>query len=367
MLDKQTIRIHLNEEYTISVGENPDAEFKKLAASLESEKALFFIDENVALLQSDFITFLKSLFPEPHEYIIPAGEGSKSVQQWFGLVDFALHSGIDRNTPVFAVGGGVTGDLAGFAASVIMRGLPLIHVPTTLLAIVDSSIGGKTGINHSTGKNLIGTFYQPKAVIAPVACLETLPDHEFICGFGEILKYGAIADPDILDILNGKHIPELKGNSSLMSTLIQRSIKVKANVVMKDTRESSLRMILNYGHTFAHAIEKICGYGTISHGQAVYAGMIAAGMLSTKLGSDFNHNLIEQHYVGMEMHRVSLGIKGHELVDAMQTDKKRQSGELRFVVLKKYGRPYVETVDNTELIAEVWDEAVQRMDELGNN
>ncbi len=367
MLDRQTIRLQNNEEYTVFVGEHTEPEFRKLAASAESRKALFFVDENVYRLQADLVNFLKSLFNEPYEYIIPAGEPSKSLQQWYSLVDFALNCGVTRNTPVFAIGGGVTGDLSGYAASSIMRGLPLVHVPTTLLATVDSAIGGKTGINHTSGKNLIGSFYQPRAVVAPLRCLDTLPDEEFVCGFGEVLKYGAIADPDILNILKGKDLLSLRENTSLLGTLIQRSIKVKADVVMKDTRESSLRMILNYGHTFAHALEKICGYGTISHGQAVYMGMIAAGILSTELGADISASLIEQHHRAMGMEQAPLHISGRELTAAMQSDKKKQSDTLRFVVLKKYGRPYIESVKDTVMIEKTWDQATARIKELNES
>ncbi|MCH8556301.1 MAG: 3-dehydroquinate synthase [Balneolia bacterium] len=364
MLDKQQVRTQQSDEYIIAVGEDPSSEIQKVVAVYPGPKAFFFVDSNVMKLQAKLVDQITALYEEPLVYKVPAGEASKSVEQWSEMVSFCLSHHPHRNVPVFAIGGGVTGDLAGFVASTVLRGLPLIHIPTTLLAIVDSSIGGKTGINHEAGKNLVGSFYQPKAVIAPLKALQTLSDQEFICGFGEILKYGAIADPDILTILSTKDLSELRENVSLLGSIVQRSIKVKTDVVIRDTQESNLRMILNYGHTFAHAIEKQMGYGKISHGQAVYIGMIAAGILSKELGATIKEELIEQHFGSMMISDIEIDITPDQLLNAMQSDKKRSSTGLRFVVLKQYGRPYVEQIDDTALIEQVWSSTLTRIEEL---
>lgn len=364
MLDKQHVRTQITDEYTITVGEDPASEIHKVAAMYPGPKAFFFVDSNVMKLQTELVNQIAEIYEEPLVYVVPAGEASKSVEHWSEMVSFCLSHHPHRNVPIFAIGGGVTGDLAGFVASTVLRGLPLIHIPTTLLAIVDSSIGGKTGINHKTGKNLVGSFYQPKAVIAPLRALHTLSNQEFICGFGEILKYGAIADPDILTILSTKNLYELRENLSLLGSIVQRSIKVKTDVVIRDTQESNLRMILNYGHTFAHAIEKQMGYGKISHGQAVYIGMIAAGILSKELGAIIKEELIEQHFVSMMVSDIDIDISPTQLLSAMQSDKKRSSSGLRFVVLKQYGRPYIKQIEDTSLIEQIWLSTLRRIDEL---
>jgi 3-dehydroquinate synthase len=364
MLDKQQIRLHNSEEYTITVSDYPITEISRILDVLQAKKIILAVDSNVNDKQPALIKELTNMSEDASLYRVPAGESSKSITEWKNLADFCLSRNPDRKTALIAVGGGVTGDLAGFAASTVLRGLPLIHVPTTLLAVVDSSIGGKTGINHESGKNLVGTFYQPRAVVAPLSVFETLSDREFLCGFGEILKYGAIADTDILTILSGRNLLELRGHTELLKSIIQRSIKVKADVVIRDTLESNLRMILNYGHTFAHAIEKVTGYGKISHGEAVYMGMIAAGLLSDELGASLDHSLLEQHAASMLGSEPLPSVSGDELVDAMKSDKKKTGSTLRFVVLKQYGRPYTEEISDTQLVKKVWETARQRITDI---
>lgn len=370
MTDKQHIRLSLNEEYSIAVGSQDDinADLKKLAAGFKSAQACIAIDANVARLQPALLCYVQQLFEQAHIYEVPAGEASKSMGYYSEMLDYFLTCGIDRQTPLFALGGGVTGDLSGFVAASLLRGVPLVHVPTTLLAMVDSSIGGKTGINASTGKNLIGSFYQPAAVLAPLDALSTLPDDEFLCGFGEVLKYGAIADIDILNILKGRRLLDLRQNPALLSNIIQRSIKVKAGIVARDTKEASTRMFLNYGHTFAHAIERILGYGSVSHGQAVYFGILAANRLSRRFGADLEEELLEQHYKHMQIPSKILHISPDELVEAMHSDKKRLDSKLRFVLLKQYGRPYIKTVDEAKLssVKESWQQTVDHAKQLAS-
>ena len=362
MTDKQNIRLSRNEEYTITVGEekNIKHEIAKAAAGFDSSQACIAVDANVARLQPDLVACIEAEFERVHVYEVPSGEMSKSMKYFIEMTDRFLNDGIDRQTPLFAVGGGVTGDLAGFVAASVLRGIPLVHLPTTLLAMVDSAIGGKTGINHSSGKNLIGSFYQPAAVLASLKTLETLPDEEFLCGFGEIFKYGAIADIDILNILKNRNLLDLRNNKPLLANIIQRSIKVKAGIVAQDTREASLRMVLNYGHTFAHAIERILGYGKVSHGQAVYMGMLAANKLSRRYGASLDDEMIQHHYINMQIPSFIADIPADTLVEAMCSDKKRKADELRFILLKRYGKPFVQAIPGAEMTAvkDSWKEAV---------
>ncbi|AXJ00959.1 3-dehydroquinate synthase [Cyclonatronum proteinivorum] len=353
----QTISIQEDLQYKVITGDAPWEPLREVLASINTRQAVFLVDENVFRLQDGFIAWLSSLVERPVLARIPAGESSKSTENWISLVNFCLEQGIDRQTPVVAVGGGVTGDLAGFVAASVLRGLPLIHIPTTILAMVDSSVGGKTGINHETGKNLIGAFYQPRAVVSFLSVLETLPDEEFISGFAEVLKYGAIQDTGILTLLDGRDILQLRKDIPLLKEIIDRCIKVKARVVTEDSKESGLRMILNYGHTFGHAIEKVAGYGRISHGQAVFAGMMAAAVMARKLGATINTDLIAQHTASFIKPGLLDGLDIEALNHAMRSDKKVSSATVRFILLHEYGKPYLHPVEDSGFISEVWTES----------
>lgn len=355
----QQISIRENLDYNIITGDEPWEDIGKIIASINTDQAVFLVDDNVFRLQDAFVARLQSLVKRPMLARIPAGEQSKSVEVWSSLVDFCLEQGVDRQTSLVAVGGGVTGDLAGFVAASVLRGLPLIHVPTTILAMVDSSIGGKTGVNHSVGKNLIGAFYQPRAVVSFLSVLETLPDAEFISGFAEVLKYGAIEDTEILQLLNKRSILSLRKDLPLLKEIVQRCIKVKARVVSEDTKESGLRMILNYGHTFGHAIEKVAGYGRISHGQAVFAGMVAASVMARRLGADLDPILINQHAPAFISPGLFDGLSIPDLNKAMQSDKKVSRTKVRFILLNEYGKPYLHPVEDSALITSVWQECFE--------
>lgn len=368
MLSKQTIRTSISDTYNVVTGCGIIPEMKTFVQNNGYNRACIVVDGNVLDKQPGFIKELQSLFSETWLYKLEPGEQSKSLQKWTEIIDFCLSCGIDRQVPLLAAGGGVTGDLAGFAASTVLRGIPLIHIPTTLLAMVDSAIGGKTGVNHESGKNLIGTFYQPKAVFSDLNVLETLPDEEFICGFGEILKYGAIADPVILDVLKTKNLLDFRENISQLEGIIQRCIKIKADIVSRDTRESAGRAFLNYGHTFAHAIEKKLGYGTISHGQAVYIGMIAAGILSVSMGGNLNRELLLKHAASMKVSASVLNnLTAEELIDGMKQDKKRQAGSQQFVLLQQYGRAYLHKMENMEQVSQAWSETLKLLNDLQVN
>jgi 3-dehydroquinate synthase len=273
--------------------------------------------------------------------VVPAGEASKSQAELSRLYDALYDIAADRQTAVVAVGGGVIGDLAGFAAATYNRGLPLLMVPTSLLAMVDSSVGGKTGINHPRGKNLIGAFHQPAGVWIDTAYLDTLPDREFRSGLAEVVKYGVILDAEFFAYLElhypgiGLRVPEQ------LAQIITRSCQLKAQVVEQDEYETTgLRAVLNYGHTFAHAFETVGGYGAWLHGEAVAAGMVCASKLAEKLGmigEDVTHRQVRLlKEFGLPRWPQSERPTG-DLVAVMKRDKKAAAGKLRFILPTRLG------------------------------
>src|SRR5262245_55900974 len=271
---------------------------------------------------------------------VPAGEASKSQAELSRLYDALYELAADRNTAVVAVGGGVVGDLAGFAAATYNRGLPLVMVPTTLLAMVDSSVGGKTGINHSRGKNLIGAFHQPVGVWIDTAYLETLPEREFKSGLAEVVKYGVILDAAFFAWLEANVAAVLTRKPEALLHIVSRSCRLKADVVEKDEREETgLRVVLNYGHTFAHAFETIGGYGAWLHGEAVAAGMICASRLAERRGlvtADFTERQVRL------LRRFGLPVTPEPwppdgLLATMASDKKALGGRMRFILPRRMG------------------------------
>jgi 3-dehydroquinate synthase len=271
---------------------------------------------------------------------LPDGEQFKDWATLNRVFDALLHAGCGRQTTIYALGGGVVGDLAGFAAACFMRGVPFVQVPTTLLAQVDSSVGGKTAINHPSGKNMIGAFYQPLRVLCDLDMLATLPARELASGLAEVIKYGPIADWSFLEWTDANLAKLLGRDGDALAFAIQRSCEIKASVVGQDERESSLRAILNFGHTFGHAIEAGLGYGTWLHGEAVGCGMVMAADLSLRLG------LVEPDIVARLrslVARCGLPVKGPKLdperyMQLMRLDKKAEGGEMRFVLLDGRGQ-----------------------------
>ncbi|MHB8882233.1 MAG: 3-dehydroquinate synthase [Thermodesulfovibrionales bacterium] len=274
------------------------------------------------------------------EVIIPDGEQYKSLTSAETIYGELLRAKLDRRSCLIALGGGVIGDLTGYAASTYMRGIDFIQVPTTLLAQVDSSVGGKTGVNHSLGKNMIGTFWQPRLVWIDIKTLKTLPPKEFCSGLAEVIKYGVIWDREFFDMLEASREKILALDEATLIEVIRRSCEIKAEVVSKDERESGLRAILNYGHTVGHAVETLTGYTRYLHGEAVAIGMHAAARLSNVLGLMDEKQvlrikaLIEACGLPAE---VPAGIRDEDLLAAMQLDKKTVSGALRFVLPEKIG------------------------------
>lgn len=350
--------------YTVLVGSDIfEDQIKEVADSFNGDNLFVLVDENVEKHHSDLIN--KSFEETGKNFFlmtVPEGEKSKSVSFWNTCVEFLLENGVRRNTPVFVIGGGVTGDVGGFAAASALRGVPLIHVPTTVLAMVDSSIGGKTGVNHSTGKNLIGAFYQPYKVIADISFLNTLPRDEWTNGLSEILKYGAIEQVDILDqaeIFLQHKIEEISKDKLI--DLITDCIQIKADIVEKDEFEGNIRAYLNFGHTFAHALEKECGYQSISHGEAVYLGMLAAIELSNHFGAKLNPDKLLK-FRSLYHYRVSKEeLSLEDLTDHMKFDKKRTSQYIRFVLLDEWQSPILKEVRSDDVIHQAWKVALDEL------
>ena len=284
--------------------------------------------------------------------VVPSGEASKSVLQLQWLWNEMARLAIDRHTHVIGVGGGVVGDLSGFAAATFGRGLSVWHVPTTLVAQVDSAIGGKTGINLDAGKNLVGSFWQPRGVFADVDTLATLPDREFRSGLAEVVKYGMILDALFFDWLEANIAVILDRQSHALRHLVGRSVELKARVVAQDEREiTGLRAILNYGHTFAHAYETAAGYGTLLHGEAVAIGMADAAALAHALGRIDAATVLRQQRL-LEACHLPVKVSAEAtfstaaLLNTMARDKKTIGGRLRFVLPTRIG--HVELVDGVE-------------------
>ena len=308
-------------------------------AGLSPGRCLLITDENVgAHYRSPLHTALRRGGWDPHDITVPAGEATKSAEHLQAIYDEALSAGIDRETPVLALGGGVVGDLAGFAAATLLRGVPLVHLPTSLIAQVDSSIGGKTGINHAAGKNLIGAFYQPRLVVSDVRTIDTLPQREWTSGMAEVIKHALIADEALVSFLES-HITDLMlRRTDAVASMIRRAARVKVDVVAADEREQGRRAILNFGHTFGHAIEREAGYGAFTHGEAVAVGMRAALCLSHRLTPSFDLERTDALVRTIPIEGDPGQIALSTLKDAMAHDKKNKGDAVRFIVLDAIGQ-----------------------------
>lgn len=321
----------------------------------EQRRLALVTDVNVAVSQA---ALLDSLGADLPRIAVPSGENSKSLEIYGKVLDFLAENRLDRGGRVIAVGGGVVGDLAGFAAATFLRGIEFIQVPTTLLAMVDSSVGGKTGINLGAGKNLVGAFHQPLHVFIGMNTLGTLPAREFSAGMAEVIKYGMLGDEALLEELEGG--AALAAVSPTLGDIIRRCCAAKARIVKEDERElaaSGGRALLNLGHTFGHAIERTAGYGSYLHGEAIAVGLVAATLLSVKLGlipADQVARVeavLEKHHLPIRL-RKPLG--SGELIHAMQRDKKVRSGLPRFVVLEAMGAAVTRDGVGVDLVAETW-------------
>ncbi len=271
--------------------------------------------------------------------ILPDGEVHKNWQTLNVIFDALLKNHCERNTTIIALGGGVIGDLTGFAASTYLRGVPFIQIPTSLLAQVDSSVGGKTGINHTLGKNMIGAFYQPRMVLTDSATLNTLPDRELYAGLAEVIKYGLIRDPEFFDWLERNMHRLIARDPEILNQAIQRSCENKAEIVAADEKERGVRALLNLGHTFGHAIENGMGYGVWLHGEAVAAGIVMAAELSLrmKLINDADVERIRNLFLQAKLPVIPPNMPPEKYLELMALDKKVESGKTRFILLNRIG------------------------------
>jgi len=285
--------------------------------------------------------------------VLPDGEAYKNSESLNHIYDALLQNRMERKGTLIALGGGVIGDLTGFAAATYLRGVPFIQIPTTLLAQVDSSVGGKTGINHPLGKNMIGAFYQPQVVLADTETLNTLSDRELSAGLAEIIKYGLISDLPFFEWLEANMELLLARDPQALTYAILRSCQNKAEVVAADERESGRRALLNLGHTFGHAIEAGMGYGQVLHGEAVGTGMIMAAVLSQQLGwiSKQDVQRIRALIVKARLPDVAPNLGHEKYLDLMGLDKKVEGGKLRFVLLKAIGNAVVSEAPSAPLLA----------------
>ncbi|MCF7818288.1 MAG: 3-dehydroquinate synthase [Kiritimatiellales bacterium] len=327
------------------------------AAGLKG-KCLIITDENVGgLYAKTALQSLESAGIVAQIATLPAGEQTKCGEQVFALYSRCIEAGLDRHSFIVALGGGVIGDLAGYVAATYLRGIPFVQVPTSLLAMVDSSVGGKTGINLPEGKNLVGAFYQPQLVLADLQTLETLPIREYRAGLAEIVKYGVIYDAPFFQNLeqNIAELPNL-GNMDLLAKVVGRCCEIKAAVVAQDEREGGLRAILNFGHTAGHALEKVAGYGEYVHGEAVAIGSIFAARASVALAglSQAECDRIEQVFQALQLPVHAPGYKWEDLRGALAVDKKTVAGMPKFVLVPRIGTSSIGNEIPEALMEEIW-------------
>jgi 3-dehydroquinate synthase len=367
-LAAQRVDIHLGERsYPILIGQGLLDQPNSFADLPKAAQAFIISNVTVAPLYAQRLAdSLASFYPGIQTISLPDGEASKNWETLNLIFDALLAQAADRKTVLFALGGGVVGDMVGFAAACYMRGVAFVQVPTTLLAQVDSSVGGKTAINHPLGKNMIGAFYQPLRVVCDLNTMATLPAREFSAGLAEVIKYGPIADMVFFEWLEASMPALMARDPSVLAYAIQRSCEIKAWVVEQDERESGLRAILNFGHTFGHAIEAGLGYGTWLHGQAVGAGMVMAANLSLRLGL-VDEALVQR--LTRLIKQAGLPVAGAQLdaVDnasrylaLMQVDKKAQDGDIQYVLIDGAGRATLRSAP-PDLVREVVDACCVRL------
>jgi len=343
------IRVNLdrriNASYDIHIGCNILDRVASVLTKIGGASRWFVVtDDNVSALHGERVLgVLRENGLAVEAIVIPAGEASKTIGTCVDIAERLLTSGADRTSGLIALGGGVVGDVAGFAASLYMRGIPCVQVPTTLLAQVDSSIGGKTGVDLPAGKNMLGTFLQPRAVFVDLAFLDTLPAREFTNGLAEIVKYGIIEDPEILAAIEKGAGALQARDPALLERLVSTSCRIKKGVVEIDETEKGLRRILNFGHTVGHAIEAESQYA-VAHGEAVAMGMAAAALISERkryLSAEDRERVVSAiGRAGLPV-RIPQNLDTARLLSRLATDKKNAGGRIHFVLLRKPGMPFV--------------------------
>ena len=304
---------------------------------------IFSQNEIISLYGNNLRESLRSEGFQVELVVLPDGEKAKSLSALEGIFSQLMEIDCDRSSTFLALGGGVVGDAAGFIAATFMRGVDYIQIPTTLLAMVDSSIGGKTGVNLPAGKNLVGVIWQPKAVVIDPKLLESLPEREISSAMGEVIKYGAILDREIFDLISSNLEDLLKlANPELLAKVIGRCAKLKADVVAEDEREGGKRRILNFGHTIGHALETNFGFDTLRHGEAIAYGMLAAGKLSIKDGRMKNEDFeLLEEIIGKLPLPILPEFDPNDIIQIMQKDKKVRDRKIHFVLLKELGKAVI--------------------------
>ena len=375
-MNAQTINISLtsklnNLSYPIFVGNN-------LLSNCEDILKKFVVNRKIILIHDDFFSFengsnenlftfvkiIKKLSKSVNLIDLPGGDKTKNISQLDFILEKSLSFEIDRSSLIIAFGGGVIGDIAGFAASILLRGIDYIHVPTTLLAQVDSSVGGKTGINSSKSKNLIGSFHQPIAVISDLDMLKTLPKREFLAGLVEVIKYGLIHDVEFFNALENNYKDILNYDQSKLKYVISNSCKIKYEIIKNDEKENGKRALLNLGHTFGHAIESFGKFnGTIIHGEAISIGICLAFKLSTELGycsrseTERVFNLFKKLTLPTSLKDIkSLSITPLEMLKKFKYDKKNKNDQLTFILNRKIGKSFIKNNMDENILTEFLNE-----------
>jgi 3-dehydroquinate synthase len=356
------VSIHLGDRsYAIAIGSSLLGDPSSYLHLPKANTALIVSNSTVApLYEAQLTKALQTQFPRVLLVTLPDGEAHKDWPTLQLIFDALLENGCDRKTVLFALGGGVVGDMTGFAAASYMRGVPFVQVPTTLLAQVDSSVGGKTAINHPLGKNMIGAFYQPQLVVCDLDVLKTLPARELSAGLAEVIKYGPIADMAFFDWIESNIDALRAGEPTALAHAVKRSCEIKAAVVGQDERETGLRAILNFGHTFGHAIESGLGYGAWLHGEGVGCGMVMAAQLSQRLGLVDTafvarlKTLIQRAGLPVTAPVLSAADNAGRYLELMRVDKKSEAGEIRFIVIDGPGKATLRTAPDA-LVREVID------------
>ncbi len=349
-----TVNVDLGERsYPIYIGAQLLGQPGLLRQHIKGSRAVIVTNDRVAPLYLDAVKAGLDGLPTD-EVILPDGEEHKTLQTANLIYDALLKARHERSTTLIALGGGVTGDITGFAAATYQRGVNFVQIPTTLLAQVDSSVGGKTGVNHPLGKNMIGAFYQPQCVLADTSVLRTLPPRELAAGLAEVIKYGALGNLAFFEWLEQNMAGLLRGDADLMAYAIRVSCQEKARIVAADEREGGVRALLNLGHTFGHAIETAVGYGVWLHGEAVGTGMVMAADLSWRLGWIRQEEALR---VRRLVEAATLPVAAPEQMSAedfmrlMAVDKKVQDGRIRFVLLKSLGEAVVSSDTDRQALA----------------
>lgn len=358
----ETVQIDLGERsYPIVIAQDLLGQGETWQNLPKAAAALIVTNDVVAPLYLERLRkALGTKYAQVHEVVLPDGEAHKDWQTLNQIFDGLLAHGCDRKTVLFALGGGVVGDMTGFAAASYMRGVPFVQVPTTLLSQVDSSVGGKTAINHPLGKNMIGAFYQPQLVVCDLVTLDTLPERELSAGLAEVIKYGPIADMEFFSWLE-RNIDALRRcDRTALVHAVKRSVEIKAWVVGQDEKEAGLRAVLNFGHTFGHAMEAGMGYGNWLHGEGVAAGMVMAAELSKRLGlvdeafATRLRTLIECAGLPVRGPVIDAHDNAGRYLELMRVDKKSEAGEIRFVLIDGPGKAVVRSAPDA-LVREVID------------